>query len=703
MNKPLLLGSALLVAISAYPQNGKLKPSGILESKPKYFNVIEQASQNSSTPIGPVKQIKSKHASDAKIAAVGTRFTGSMNVFSYLVSQSKSLCYNPGVNAVTFVARKSPFYVASSNSNSGAIVASISTNLGTSWDSTCMWTSAANLGRYPQGGIYNPLGNTNKNNAYVVGMGPITGGSGWLGNWYASKSLNGAGTTSPGADQQAHLSATPTIKKHEFSRYAFSSIDGGLVRSMAAIQNDPNATTNAAYGLRGAAMVKGTFNAGAFVWSVDSFIPATTMNTAGTPATTDDYKNLDGTPVQAWSENGTIGYVVMLGSRASETISATRVKNTGGYQPIVYKTTNSGASWSLLPPNDFANYAQFRGVNDRVYPINTSTSTLIPNFRQNEGFDVTVDINGELHYVTTLVGHTSNHVDTLGYRNVFGTEQYSYGSGNFDWPMIYDFYTSSSTGGWKYHMVDSMYSEGPGQSTGDPGVGSNPWTNGADKVAYDARIQVSRSVDGKKIVYSWAETDTSLSGLKWNIYPEIMMRGFDVTINKVTPTQNITLGSGDTDASAFFHYMSNKAVGSSSVCIEVPFTAIPTLTGSDGLSAVNTYYLKGAQLCPTSFSINPMAPTGIASSTKSNTSNIDVINFPNPANAATTILVALKEASNFEVAIYNAVGQLIDTYKVNGQIGTNEINVDLSNFSSGVYVYNVKVGNSTVTKKLIVQ
>lgn len=112
-----------------------------------------------------------------------SKFTGSMNAFSYLVSQSKSLCYNAGVNAVTFIARKSPYYVASSNSNSGAIVASIAVqNLGTSWDSTVIWTSAANLGRYPQGGIYNPLGNTNKNSAYVVGMGPITGGAGWLGN-----------------------------------------------------------------------------------------------------------------------------------------------------------------------------------------------------------------------------------------------------------------------------------------------------------------------------------------------------------------------------------------------------------------------------------------------------------------------------------------------------------------------------------------
>ena len=693
MNKPLLLGSALLVAISAYPQNGRLKPTGVAEMRNRNINQIESTIPSSSPVAGPVKQIQ--HNFDAaKINVVtASKFTGSMNAFSYLVSQSKSLCYNAGVNAVTFIARKSPYYVASSNSNSGAIVASISTNLGTSWDSTVIWTSAANLGRYPQGGIYNPLGNTNKNSAYVVGMGPITGGAGWLGNWYASKTLNGAGTNTPGADMQPHLNATPTIKVHHFSRYSFTSIDGGLVRSMASVMNNPDVNTWLGAGYRGAAMVKGTFNAGAFVWSVDSFIPATTMNTGG-------WKNIDGTPVQAWSENGQIGYVVILGSRASETVSATRVKSTGGYQPIVYKTTNSGASWSLLPAEDFANYAKFRGVNDRMYPIETSSTTLIPNFRQNEGFDVTVDVNGDLHYVTTLVGHPSSHVDTLNSRYQFGTEQYSYGSGNFDWPIIYDFYTSST--GWKYHMVDSMYSEGPGGSTGDPGVGSNPWTNGADKVAYDARIQVSRSIDGKKIIYSWSESDTSLLGTKWNAYPDIMMRGFDVTINKVTPTYNVTGGVTGVDKLAYFHYMCNKAVGNSSVCIEIPFTTISNAT-NDGLAAVNTWYVKDAQLCPTNFSINPMAPTGVAENTSKTSANFDVMNFPNPANAATTILVSLKEASNFDVAIYNAVGQLVDSYKVNGHMGSNEINVDLSKFSAGVYVYNVKVGNSTVTKKLIVQ
>lgn len=689
MNKPLLLGSALLVAISAYPQNGRLvRPSGAIERTPMKTEFNDVVNHNHSVVAGPAKNNKPNIAS--KIAVVtSSRITGSMNVFGYLVSQSRPLTYNKGINTVAFIHRKSATYAAASNSNSGTIVAMIGQNAGANWDSTCMWTNGTNLGRYPQGGIYNPLGNTNKNNAYVVGMGPITGGAGWLGNWYASKTLNGAGTNAPGADQQAHLDASPTIKKHYMSRYGFTAIDGGLVRSMAMIVNDANNTTsNLGFGLRGAAMVKGTFNAGAFVWSVDSFVPSCNLRSDGS-------KLVSGSMTQAWNDAGTIGYVVLLGSRSGA--SATMK----GYQPIVYKTTNSGASWSLLPANDFTS-AQFQGLTDRLYPIASNTAVICPNFSNSEGLDAVVDVNGNLHIGSMVVGHYSNHNDSLGYRSVWGTEQYSYRySGAFDYPIIYDFYTTTS-GGWKYHMVDSMGTEGPSGSSGQPGYNSNPWSDGSGaKMDLDARIQMSRTSDGNKIFYSWTESDSSIVGLKWNIYPDIKMKGFDVSLNKVTPRFNVTGGVTDADQQAYYHYMSDRAIGSSTACVEVPFTITYNST-NDGSIAVNTYYLSGNSICPSSFSLNPLAPVGVAEIAKENVT-FDVINYPNPANEATTILVGLKEASNFEVAIYNAIGQIVDTYKVNGHVGANEIHIDLNNFAAGVYVYNVKVGNTSVTKKLIVE
>lgn len=694
MKKHLLIGSALLVAISAFSQNGKLaKPNGIIQISPKKIDFKEGGSTNSTTFTGPIKKAKPAINSNQKVSAVAVNmFTGSMNVFGYIVSQSDPLQYNPGVNAVSFVARKNGTYTASSNSNSGTIVGLYSTNLGSTWNETCLWANGANLARYPNGGIWNPLGNTNINNAYIVGSGPYTTGSTWDGNWYASKQITTPGNTTPGTDQQSVTNASTTLKKHEFSRYAFTTIDGGFARSIALVANDANSTAAgpSGFGMRGAAMVKGQFNAGAFVWSVDSFCPPVNSNTAGT-------KLLTSTPIQAWSENGAVGYVVLVGSRAGTNAQMS------GYQPIVYITTNSGTSWSLLPANDFANPIDFKGVWDRLYPINSNTAIICPNFSGSEGFDATVDINGQLHIATMAYGHISTHVDTLGYRNVFGTEQYSYGNtGPFDYPIIYDFYTKTS-GGWDYHMVDSMGTEGPSGTSGQPGYGSNPWSDGSGaKMDLDARIQISRTPDGSKIFYSWTESDSTVAGVKWNIYPDIMMKGFDVVAKKVTPRINVTMGVANMNSDAYYQYMSTKAANTAG-CYEIPFTITRNATLNGGVN-VDTWYVSGAQACPSNFTLNPMSPKGLGVGVaNASTVNFEVLNFPNPANAATTIVVGLKDASNFEVVLYNSIGQMVDTYKVNGQVGSNEINIDLSSFNSGVYFYNVKVGNSVVTKKLVIQ
>jgi hypothetical protein len=692
MNKHLLLGTALLVAISAYPQAGKItKPSGVVLTSPKKIDINESTNHNATAFTGPVKQVKNVTKSNAKSAGSipSFRFTGSHNVFGYLVSQSRPFQYNKAINAISMIARKDFTYTPTVNGNSGSITGLWSTNLGTTWDETCMWADGANLGRYPQGGIYNPLGNANPLNAYLVGCGPITGGSGWLGNWYVSKQISSPGNTTPAVDMQAHLDASPTIPKHAMSRYSFNTTDGAVVRSMATILTDINGTTNLAYGLRGAAMVKGLFSAGAFVWSVDSFIPA--LNTR--PA--DGSGIMYGVPVQAWDDAGVVGYVVILGSRAGTGPTM------NGYQPIVYKTTNSGASWSLLPANDFADPVAFRGVYERMYPLSSNTAVICANFSGSEGFDVAVDMNGNLHYATMTYGHYSNHGDSLGYRNVFGTEQYSYGNtGPFDYPIIYDFYTKS-TGGWGYHMVDSMGTEGPSGTSGQPGYGSNVWSDGSGgKMDQDARIQINRTDDGRKLFYSWSESDSAIVGLKWNIYPSIMMKGYDVGINMVTPRINVTTGDLNVDQGAYYQYMNTRAIGSSTSCVTIPFTVSKNAT-LDGAVTIDTYFL-GDQVCPTAFSITPMSPTGIAS-TKNNVVDYDVINFPNPANGATTIIVGLKVASNFEVSLYSSVGQLITSYNLVGQVGSNQIDVNLSSLSAGIYFYNVKVGNSVVTKKLVVQ
>ncbi|MBK6984932.1 MAG: T9SS type A sorting domain-containing protein [Bacteroidetes bacterium] len=94
---------------------------------------------------------------------------------------------------------------------------------------------------------------------------------------------------------------------------------------------------------------------------------------------------------------------------------------------------------------------------------------------------------------------------------------------------------------------------------------------------------------------------------------------------------------------------------------------------------------------------------GLNNSIKSN--SVANLNFyPNPASNNATIDVALTETAKLDIAILNAVGQTIYTTSVNGNVGSNKVDVNLNNLSAGLYFYQVKVGNSkAITQKFAVE
>lgn len=86
-------------------------------------------------------------------------------------------------------------------------------------------------------------------------------------------------------------------------------------------------------------------------------------------------------------------------------------------------------------------------------------------------------------------------------------------------------------------------------------------------------------------------------------------------------------------------------------------------------------------------------------------SSVANLNFyPNPASTNATIDVQLTETAKLDITILNAVGQTVYSTSVNGNIGSNKVNVSLNNLSAGLYFYQVKVGNSkAITKKFAVE
>jgi len=78
-------------------------------------------------------------------------------------------------------------------------------------------------------------------------------------------------------------------------------------------------------------------------------------------------------------------------------------------------------------------------------------------------------------------------------------------------------------------------------------------------------------------------------------------------------------------------------------------------------------------------------------------------NYPNPFNGETQILFALPEAAKVKLTIYNQTGQLVkELINSEAPAGQNTVRFDAENQSEGIYFYQLKTGDFTKTRKLII-
>ena len=79
-------------------------------------------------------------------------------------------------------------------------------------------------------------------------------------------------------------------------------------------------------------------------------------------------------------------------------------------------------------------------------------------------------------------------------------------------------------------------------------------------------------------------------------------------------------------------------------------------------------------------------------------------NYPNPASGLTTVNVNIRKTSDLSLEVVNMMGQVVMTVDAGvAQPGMNRIKFDVSNLTSGAYFYTVKAGESSVSKKMIVE
>ncbi|MCI0495160.1 T9SS type A sorting domain-containing protein [candidate division KSB1 bacterium] len=78
-------------------------------------------------------------------------------------------------------------------------------------------------------------------------------------------------------------------------------------------------------------------------------------------------------------------------------------------------------------------------------------------------------------------------------------------------------------------------------------------------------------------------------------------------------------------------------------------------------------------------------------------------NYPNPFNPTTQIRYQIARAEKVDLILYNILGERV-AQLVNEQQnpGSYEVNFNASNLAAGVYLYQLKAGNFSAAKKLLV-
>lgn len=614
---------------------------------------VRQPSNVSIEKIGstelPVQTNKS-----SKGALTGITLGYSNNVYTMLVSQQSCLTYNEELGLLQFThrAKVGEVYTGGSATNSGDIITTFSSDGGLTWEGMLSYPNgAADNNRYPGGIIYNPAGNTNPLNAYSAYVGPVVLAS--------TSEWDLAFTGSRKFDNT--MESNSFVPTHTaLMRNGFTSNSSDKIRVIGA------STIETPYAHDSTFLLTGTFNAtnSDFDWNMETFHYDFVVGSDGGVEAYAWYFNT------AWSDDGMTGYFWTIGRHQSNDVRS--------LQPIVWKTTDAGANWAMMP---VVNFGDIPSLTDYLRPmLGVTPSTVRPTFTDNN--DGVVDANGQLHIIAYVQSAFSNNDDSLGYSFVYSLD-------NLSNPVI-DFYTTAS--GWEAVRLGNKFT-----FEVDPELSG--FGSGTDAIGWDSRVQAGKSNDGTKVFASWTDSDTTVApaddaGALLNRFPDLYVAGFDVISGKRTPATNFSIGT-DYYGDFFFHYMSDIIISDNGT-YKIPVTRISL--SSDPINPITHVYVQGVDFTDADFVTNP----GFSKSIDNNISISQ--NRPNPFNGNTSIDVNLNKASNVSMKVINITGQTVYSAELGQKPqGTHTIDFNASNMASGIYFYTVTAGTSSITKKMIVK
>lgn len=584
--------------------------------------------------IAPVEPSPQGTAKSITIVSLGA----AANLYTTLLGGQNQVMYNPDINTVVFQRRQDP-------ADHGGAGTSASLRVDHSTDGGATWTLgqplvtpnlfAGNPGaffpRYPNATIYNPTGNTDPANAYVVSHGPaleaLTGTDIWGFLVQASTKLDGSNANDVYVD---HYGDTTS-----FHPYGLTMNPNGEAWSLSTryvATSDP--VNYSEFNVN-----KGVFNSGTnvFDWSIQETI------------TPDFFIGSDGLPLyithnMAFSPDGQTGYAVVIGK-----------ENDGlpqGPAPLIWKSTDAGASWTQLPNHDFSGESAFADI---LEPANGSGLPR-PWFSD---VDCTVDANGDLHLFGELLSGFTAGLDSQNF--IFSAVE-----------TQFLFHASTGDGvNWLTRIVDNVYNTDYDLPSSDP----------ANIPAQSNRPQAGRSPDGTRVFFTWNSSNPETE----NFLPDVWAEGYHVNSGLSTGPTNLTQSTG-AEGSCWFQTLSPVCiVGGTEHDHELPIVFAEH--NGDALGRTDFFYLRGAGFDDADFVIGVQEPEGA----------LGFELFPNPAEDAVQLRGG--ELAECMVTLLDATGRVVLTVRASAT-GTS---LDLRSVAPGLYTVSVEGTTGKGVKNLVVR
>jgi PKD repeat protein len=292
------------------------------------------------------------------------------NLYSIAITESNAIAVDNDLNTVLFIHRNDAGLFGG---HSGNLRYDISTDNGVNWTKNVgvlnpASVNGANAARYPNVAIYNPIGNTVPNNAYLSYCAPTTQSVGWSSHVTGVRKLDGTGNTEH--YNQALVSSTLIPR----------SMCKGAQGIFWAIDVVYNGATNLGYRI-----LKGTWNGtNDVIWSENAVLtPPFNTTYDGTNHVSDFAIGFD--------PSGQIGWACML-------THITQGTSSFSYYPVFYKTINGGTTWT--GPTQ-VNISQFPCVSSLVTSGNVATTAF--------DVDLTVDMLGNPHAIVCIGSNPNSY------------------------------------------------------------------------------------------------------------------------------------------------------------------------------------------------------------------------------------------------------------------------------------------------------